>query len=325
MNLRRVRLIIPLIILVVALISSVWASETEYPNHPIEIILNYAPGASLDNSMRIIQPALQGTLGVPLVLTTKAGAGGALGADFVAKAKPDGYTLGAFTFISITSAPQFNPAVAYRYTDFVAICTFSLDPVALVCKADAPWKTLEQLIDYAKKNRGKLSYGSPGVGGQGFLVMELLKMTYGLDIAHVPFQGAGPLKTAILGGHVDVAMGGFNAFISLVKAGNINALALTSPKRLADFPNIPTIAEKGFPEGSLCVWNGLCAPVKCPKVVADKLGRAMEKVMKDTAIISQIEKAGIIPEYRDNIATAKLLDDEFNAAGKVVKKVGTLK
>ena len=294
----------------------------EYPDHPIEMILNYPPGASLDISTRIIHPPLQKILGVPIMMSTKAGGGGALGADFLANSKPDGYRIGSLTFLALTTTPQFNKAVPYKMTDFIPVCTHSMDPLGIVSRKDAPWKTFEELIDYAKKNPGKLSYGNPGMGGTGFIMMELVKIAYGLDIAPVNFQGAGPLKTAILGGHVNVVMGGFSAFKPLVKEGSLIGLAVTSTKRLPDFPQIPTMIEKGFPEASLNISNGIVVPKGTPKPILDKLSAAMATVMKDPAVSGLLEKSGVMPEYRDSPATLKLWDEEWKAVEKVVKKLG---
>jgi len=301
---------------------SVIASEEDYPKRPIEVVLNYPPGGSLDNVMRIIQPALQAKLGVPVILTTKAGGAGALGADFVAKANPDGYTIGAFSYVALTSSPQFNKSIPYKYTDFIPLGTITADPCLLVSKPEAPWRTFEELVSYAKKNPGKLNYGSPGMGGTGFSVMELIKIAYDIDIVPVHFQGAGPAKIAILGGHVNMAIGGYGAFIPLIKAGSLTGLVLTSLNRSPIFPTIPTMAEKGLPEASLMVRNGLLVPQKCSKAVVKKLEKALLELMRDPAIISQIEKAGLIPEDLDSEATWKVLEEEFKAVNKVVKKLG---
>lgn len=152
--------------------------------------------------------------------------------------------------------------------------------------------------------------------------MEIFKLSYGLDIVPVHFQGTGPVKNAILGGHVDLAASGFGSLAPLIKAGNIIPLVTTAPKRIPDFPNVPTMAEKGFPEASLNIWMGLFVPRNCPKLVMERLGEAMEKVMKDPNVINQLTKAGMIADYRDSEATLRLVEQEFAAVKKVVEKVG---
>lgn len=299
-----------------------WAQEEKYPTRQIECIVNFPPGGPLDTSIRVIQPHLQAALGVPVVLTTKGGAAGALGTDFVAKAKPDGYTILASANAALTIAPNVNPQITYKYTDFAHICTFTADPGVICSKTGAPWKNLEELVEYAKKNPGKLNYGSPGMGTVAYFAMEIFKMSYGLDIVPVHFQGTGPVKNAILGGHVDLSASGFGSLGPLIKAGNIFPLVTTATKRVADFPNVPTMVEKGFPDASLNIWFGLFVPVKCPKNVVDRLSQAMEKVMKDPAVQGQIEKAAMMVDYRDSKATFQLVEQEFAAVAKVVKKTG---
>lgn len=323
MNLRRAWFTIFLVPLVMASFSSgAWAAEEKYPTRQIEFIINFPPGGPVDTGTRIVHPYLQTALGVPIVLTTKGGAAGALGADFVAKARPDGYTVLVSANAALTIAPNVNPQIAYKYTDFSHICTFCADPGVITSKAGAPWKNLEELVEYAKKNPGKLNYGTPGMGTVAFFAMEIFKLSYGLDIVPVHFQGTGPVKNAILGGHVDLAASGFGSLAPLIKAGNIIPLVTTAQKRLADFPDVPTMAEKGFPDASLNIWFGLFVPQKCPKIVVERLAQGMDKVMKDPNVISQIEKAGMIVDYRDSDATFKLVEQEFAAVAKVVKKMG---
>jgi len=323
MDWKRTWLILFSIPLITAAFSAgTWAAEEKYPTRQVEVIVNFPPGGPLDTSMRIIHPPLQAALGVPVVLTTKGGAGGALGADFVAKAKPDGYTVLATANGGLTIAPNVNPEITYKYSDFAPVCTFSADPGVITCKANAPWKNLEELVDYAKKSPGKLNYGTPGMGTVAFFAMEIFKLSYGLDIVPVHFQGTGPVKNAILGGHVDLAASGFGSLAPLIKSGNIIPLVTTAQKRIADFPNVPTMAEKGFPEASLNIWFGLFVSRNCPRIVVAQLGQAMEKVMKDPKVSSQIEKAGMVADYRESEGTFRLVEQEYAAVAKVVKKMG---
>jgi len=322
MNSRRTITVFIGMILLMGFSSYVGAAEEKYPTRQVELILNFPPGGPLDTGARIIHPALQAALGVPVVLTTKGGAGGALGADYVAKAKPDAYTVLATNNGALTIAPQINPQIAYKIQDFTAVCAFIADPAVITSKADAPWKSLEGLVDYAKKNPGKLNYGTPGMGTVAFFTMEVFKMAYGLDIVPVHFQGTGPAKNAILGGHVDLASSGFGSLAPLIKAGNIIPLVTTASERVAAFPDVPTMAEKGYPDATLNIWFGLLVPKKCPNNAVSKLAEAMEKVMKDPAIISQLDKAGLIVYYRDGETTAKLLEQEYVTIGKVIKKTG---
>lgn len=301
-----------------------WTSEKAYPNRPIEMIIPFPPGGPTDISARIIQQPLEAALGVPITFTYKAGANGALGAGFLANAKPDGYTIGNIPISTFISTPQLS-SVPYSYHDVIPICIHTVDPVVVVSRPGTAWRTLEELVDFAQKNPGKLTYGSPGMGSACFVVVELIKLHFGLDIPAVQFQGTSPVKTAVLGGHVDFGTGGFSSFASLIKAGQIVPLVVTAPEPLADFPEIPIITKKGLAKPSIDLWNGIYAPQKCPKDVVEKLALAMGKVMKDPAIISQFKKSMFLVDYRDSKETLKLMQQGFDETSSVVKRLGIRK
>src|SRR2546425_11374254 len=222
-----------------------------YPTRPVEFIIPFAPGGPTDTAIRVIQPQLSANLGVPVVIVNKAGGGGALGMDAVAKAKPDGYTLAATVRSTLTILPATQSDVTYKVSDFAAIGTYALDSQVVMVKSGAPWKTLEELIDHAKKNPGKLTYGSAGQGTNSFFTMELLKLAYGLDIAHVPFAGSGPVKNAILGGHVQVGAASLSTMLPVIRSGDVTPLVTSATRRNPAVPTVPTLTEKGQPGISL--------------------------------------------------------------------------
>ena len=178
-----------------------------YPSRPIELIIPFAPGGPTDIAIRLIQPQLSANLGVPVVLVNKAGGGGAIGMDQVAKAKPDGYTLAATVRSTITILPATQADVPYKPADFIPVGAYAFDSGVVLVKRDAPWKTLEELVGDARKNPGKLTYGTAGLGTNSFFNMELLKQAYNIEMTHVPFGGSGPVKNAVLGGHVQLGCG----------------------------------------------------------------------------------------------------------------------
>jgi tripartite-type tricarboxylate transporter receptor subunit TctC len=298
-----------------------WSAERDYPNKPITFIINFPPGSSADVCMRVAHPMLQELLGVPVVLENKPGTGGALAADFVIKSKPDGYTILAGGNASLTTGPVINQEITYKYTDFAPICAISADYSSITARPDPSYKTLDEFVAYAKKNPGKLNCATAGMGSVSHLYLEFVKLSYGLDIVAVHFQGTPPAKNALMGGHVNLASSGLGAFIPVIKSGDINLLVTGASKRLKDFPDVPTLAEKGFPS-ALNIWNGIFAPAKVPKAVVEKLTKVMEKVYTDPGTISKIEKAGLQPDYRDAEGTQKLLDQEYSTVSEVVKKVG---
>ena len=297
-------------------------AESDYPSRPIEFIIPFPPGGPADTAARIVQPKLSAALGVPIVLVNKAGGGGALGADYVAKSKPDGYTVFAATNAPMTIVTAIQPDVSYRPSDFAPIGSYIADIGVITARAGSPWKTLEEFVDYARKNQGKLSYGSAGLGTVSFFMVELFKASYGLDITHVPFQGGGPVKNAIMGGHVTIASSGLNSFAPLIKSGDLIPLATSAPKRVSAFPDVPTLAEKGFPEASLNIWMALFVPAKTPREVVAKLAKALEKTMKEPSVVAAAEKAGMVVDYRGPTATAKLVETEHEAVKKVVARLG---
>ncbi|OLB40761.1 MAG: hypothetical protein AUI04_09325 [Candidatus Rokubacteria bacterium 13_2_20CM_2_64_8] len=298
------------------------AAQPAYPARPIEVIIPFPPGGPADTAARIIQPKLSAALGVPLVLVNKSGGGGALAADYVSKSKPDGYTVFAATNAPVTIVAATQPDISYRPADFAAIGTSMTDVSVFVGKAGSPWKTLEEFVEYVRKNPGKLSYGSAGLGTVSFFAFELFKHAYGLDITHVPFQGGGPVKNAIMGGHVTIASSGLNSFAPLMKSGDLIALATSAPKRVPAFPDVPTLAEKGFPDASLNIWMALFVPAKTPQGVVDTLAHALEQTMKEPSVVTAVEKAGMVVDYRGPSATAKLLETEYEAVKKVATRLG---
>ncbi|PYM91831.1 MAG: hypothetical protein DME08_21705 [Candidatus Rokuibacteriota bacterium] len=298
------------------------AAQPAYPARPIEVIIPFPPGGPADTAARIIQPKLSAALGVPLVLVNKSGGGGALAADYVSKSKPDGYTVFAATNAPVTIVAATQPDISYRPTDFAAIGTSMTDVSVFVGKAGSPWKTLEEFVEYVRKNPGKLSYGSAGLGTVSFFAFELFKHAYGLDITHVPFQGGGPVKNAIMGGHVTIASSGLNSFAPLMKSGDLIALATSAPKRVPAFPDVPTLAEKGFPDASLNIWMALFVPAKTPQGVVDTLAHALEQTMKEPSVVTAVEKAGMVVDYRGPSATAKVVETEYEAVKKVATRLG---
>src|SRR5215831_528394 len=260
-----------------------------YPTRPVEFIIPFAPGGPTDTAIRLIQPQLSASLGVPVVLVNKAGGGGAIGMDAVAKARPDGYTLAATVRSTLTILPATQADVPYKVSDFAPIGTYAVDSQVVLVKSGAPWKSLEELIDHARKNPGKLSYGSAGQGTNSFFTMELLKLAYGLDITHVPFGGSGPVKNALLGGHVQVGAAALSPILPVIRSGDVTPLVTSATRRNPAMPTVPTLTEKGHPEIALSTWAELWAPARTPTPIVERLTQALAKTVKDPAVVSLIE------------------------------------
>jgi tripartite-type tricarboxylate transporter receptor subunit TctC len=303
-----------------------WSAEKEYPNKPVTFVINFPPGSSGDVPMRIAHNRLQEALGVPIVLENKAGAAGGLATDYIAKAKPDGYTILAGGASSLTIAPAINTSLTYKMGQFTSVCSYGADYVAVVCRPDAPFKNLKELVDYAKKNPDKLTCGTAGNGSVAHFFLEFFKMSYGINILPVHFAGGPPAKNAIMGGHVDLACPSLGSMIPVIKSRDLLLLVTGAPKRLRDFPNIPTMADEGFPR-ALTIWSGIFAPANCPKPAVERLSKAFAKVFNDPEVIAGIEKAGLNPDYLDSAAAKRRLEQEYNTVNEIVQKgmIGKLK
>jgi len=309
-------------LLATAALSAASPAAAEYPDRPIEMIITFPPGGPTDVAARVVQPALAKALSVPVVLINKGGSGGAVAMDSVAKAKPDGYTIAATVRSTISITPAVQANVPYRLKDFEMIGTYAASPQALVVRKDSPWKTLEELVAGVKAAPGKHSYGSAGQGTNSHLSMELLKLARGLDLAHVPFQGSGPLKNAVLGGHVPVGSVSLATMIPLIKSGDVVALVISGDKRNRDVPDVPTMAEKGVPEASLSTTMELYAPAKTPKPVIDRLAAALATAMKNPETLAALEKAGLEPYHHSPDVSRQQVERETEVVLAAAKKLG---
>lgn len=318
------RLLIALLVTAVAL-AAAGPAAAQYPDRPIEMIITFPPGGPTDTAARLVQPFLAKALGVPVVLVNKGGSGGAVAMDSVAKAKPDGYTIAATVRSTVSITPAVQANVPYRLKDFEMIGTYAASAQALVVKKGAAWKTLEELVNDAKANPGKLSYGSAGQGTNSHLTMELLKLARGLDVGHVPFQGSGPLKNAILGGHVQVGSISLATMIPLIRSGDVIALVISGDKRHPAVPDVPTMAEKGVAEASLSTTMELYAPAKTPKPVIDRLAQALASAMKNPETIAALEKAGIEPYHNPPDVSRQQAERETEVVLEAAKKLGLAK
>jgi tripartite-type tricarboxylate transporter receptor subunit TctC len=309
----------------VGALASAGPAAAQYPDHAIEMVITFPPGGPTDTAARVLQPFLAKALGVPVVLINKGGSGGAVAMDAVAKAKPDGYTIAATVRSTVSITPAVQANVPYRLKDFEMIGAYAASAQALVVKKGAPWKTLEELINDAKANPGKLSYGSAGQGTNSHLTMELLKLARGVDLGHVPFQGSGPLKSAILGGHVQVGSISLATMIPLIKSGDVIALVISGDKRHPAVPDVPTMAEKGVPEASLSTIMELYAPAATPKPVIDRLAQALASAMKNPETIAALEKAGLEPYYHTPDVSRGQAEREAEMVLAAAKKLGLAK
>jgi len=293
----------------------------DYPTRPIEVVCTAPPGGILDITIRLVCPKLSEIFGVPVFITNKSGASGALAIESVLKAKPDGYSI-LSTGYTIVVLPLINPAVSFTYKSVVPIAWVAYAPNIVVVRSDSPFKSLPDLLDFAKKNPKKLTYGSTGASHQSRMSTELIKKSAGVEILHVPFQGGGPLKSAILGGHVDLACDSIAAVYPLVKAGNLRALAVCADQRSSVLPQVPTVLELGYPKASLPVWSGFMTTPGTPQAIIDKWNQAIPKALSDPKVKGQMEDALLTLDFQPQESMAKSLENGNAILSQWVKEGG---
>jgi len=286
------------------------AQSQGYPNRPITFVVPFAPGGSVDISGRAMADRLARVLGQTIIVDNRAGAGGAIGSSFVAKAPADGYTLVVASQSTHVVNPAVTPHLSYNAeADFVPITLIDRLPNVLLVNASLPVKTFEEFVSYVRAHPGKWNYASSGNGSVAHLSMELLKAKLGLDITHVPYKGAGPALTDMLGGLVQVAWNNLTSNLANVTSGKLRALAVAAPQRVAQLPAVPTFEELKLPDLNLTSWTGLAAPARTPEPIVKRLYEAMRTVLSDPATRQAWEARGaILPEpltpdqYRQEIA-----------------------
>lgn len=299
------------------------ASFAGYPDRPIQLIIPYVAGAMGDVTSRMLADELEKIIGQKIIPNNKPGAGTVLGAETAIRAKKDGYTLfygGASPFVY---APIANPEVVHYNPakDVEPLGFHYFFPTVVGVKADAPWKTFPEFVDYAKKNPGKIRITSIGVGSSTHFAIELLMSITGIKLTHVPFEGGETVITAVLGGHVEATLDGFGKLKPHVEAGRMRIL-LVDPKK-PTYPEIPTLKELGYKQGLPATWFALWAPAGIPEEARKVLVPAVEKAVKATK--QRIDALGSICEYKDPEELRKLRDDEYKQMYEIAVRIGLRK
>jgi len=268
-------------------------ADEPYPSKPIRLIVPFPPSGGTDVLSRGMAQAMSFDTKWTLVIDNKPGAGGNIGLDLVAHAPADGYTLG----MGQTANLAVNPALYSKMTfdplkDFAPVMLVSSQPLILVVAAGSPYRTLADLVAAAKKDPGKINMASPGNGTIGHIGGILFQHRAGIAMTHVPYKGAGPAVTDLMGGSVDCYFGNSQAVGGLVTGGRLRPLAVTSPERLASFPNVPTVAESGYPGFEAATWSGLVAPAGTPPAIVAKLNTAASRALASPAMQKQLADEG---------------------------------
>jgi len=274
--------------------NAISATENDYPNRPIKIVIPFPAGGSTDAMARNLGPALGKVLGQSIVIENKSGASGTVGADFVAKATPDGYTILMGT-LHLTIAQSVFPKLNYRIDkDLVPIGTVGMIPNVVVVNASIPVNNIKELVALTKANPDKYDYASVGPGSAHHLIGEMFKIKTGANLTHIPYRGSAPAVVDLLGGQVSVMFDTIPSALPHIKDGKIKALAVTTAKRSSVLPNVPTLIESGVAI-DVGTWNGLMAPAGTDQAIIDKLNRAVVTVLNDPEMRKQLQALGIEP------------------------------
>lgn len=294
-----------------------------YPNKPVKIIVGFAPGSATDILARVAADYFSKSMGQPFVIENKPGAGGSVGAAQAKEAAPDGYTL-----VAAGSGPfGINPAIQSKLPydplrDFELIGNIVLTPQTIVVGAGAPYKTLGELIAAAKAKPGEIPYASLGNGSTSHLTMEALQSAAGIKLNHIPFKGSSDAQTAIIGGQVPTMSDTIPGVLTQVKAGKLRAVAVAIPRRSAFLPDVPTVAEQGYPGFESVGWIGLAAPAKTPNAILDKLNAEIRKMLQDPAIKAKFEQLAFEPVGDSRQEFTAFVKSEIAKWSKVAKDSG---
>ena len=314
-------------LLATALLSAsamVAAQAPAWPSRPITMIVPFPPGGLADIVGRPVAEALSRELGQSVVIENKAGAGGGIGMGQAARARPDGYTV-LMALSSLTVLPEadgiLGRAPMFALSDLRPIARFTADPTVLAVRADAPWKTVKDFVDDARKRPGAINYGSSGNYGTMHVPMEILAQEAGIKLTHVPFTGAGPAVVALLGGQIQAVSSGPATVLQHVKAGKLRVLGHWGSGSLASLPEVPALKDAGF-HAEYAQWSGLFIPAGVPEAVAQRLRSAARAAAQDARVREVINGAGSPILYQDSPDFERYVQADARRMAEVVKRIG---
>lgn len=280
-----------------ALVAAAPAAAQSWPDKPIRLIVAYPAGGGVDIVARTVGQRLAEVLKQQIVIENRTGASGTIGADFVAKSAPDGYTFLLASPAEVLVGPVAGQKTAYNAeTDLVPVALAGETPLVIIAHPTVPAKTIPELIAYAKQNPGKLSYGTPGSGSSMHFAGEALKAQTGATFAHVPYRGAAPALNDVLGNQVPIGIMGMPPVVAHAKAGRVNIVAVTTSKRSSVFPNVPSVAEvPGLQDYRFTNWMAVFAPAKTPAAIVERFGAEVARAVKEPAVRDKLMAAGVEP------------------------------
>ena len=295
------------------------ASAQPYPSKPIKVVSPWSPGGPAEALARIVTTKMSAALGQPIVIESKPGANGEIGTASVASAAPDGYTLLLSHLGPTAISPALKKSLPYDpVKDFEPISQVVAGPTLLVVRNDLPVRSVKELIDYAKANPGKLAYGSVGVGSTTHLAGEMLNMSAGIETIHVPYKGSTPILVDLMGERLAFAFVGISGSLAQARAGQIRAIAISTLKRSASAPDIPTVAET-LPGFELNSWYGMMAPARTPKPIVARLNQELVKALRMPDVIEWMKQNGLDPAPTTPEEHAAYIKSEIAKWAKIVK------
>src|SRR4051812_6058056 len=295
----------------------------EYPTRPIKLIVPYAAGGPSDVQARIIGDYLGRDLKQTVVIENRAGAQGAIGAEMAARSEPDGYTL----FFSAASVFVLNPLLYKKLSyepakDFRILAVVTDQPSIFEINPSVPARTVAELVAYAKQNPGKLNFGSAGTGGSAHLAGEMFRQMAGIDMVHIPYKGMAPALQDLLSGNIQVLFDSLGTASPPIKAGLLRPLAVGSAKRVDQLPDVPTMAEAGYPQYAVSVWYGVAAQSKLPDEIAQKLKASLDRALSDDTFRASLDKSGFAPLRPKSFADIeKFIDADRKLWAGVIKEL----
>jgi tripartite-type tricarboxylate transporter receptor subunit TctC len=299
-------------------------AQSDYPARAVTMVVPFPPGGVADITARPLAEAMGRVLKEPVVVENRAGAGGGVGMQYVARAKPDGYTV-LLALSSISIIPEADKVLGrepmYQLSQLVPIARFTADPTVLAVRADSPYKNVKDLLDAARKSPGSIPYGSSGNYGTMHVPMEMLTSASGTKMLHVPFTGAGPAVVALLGGQVAALSTGPSTVMGHVKAGKLRVLATWGESRHPALPDVPTLKELGY-EAQFSQWTGLFVPAGTPEPVIARLRDAARAAVADPSFQAALAKVDTPIQYQDQPQFRAFWDQDAHKLAEVVKKIG---
>ncbi len=305
-----------------AQVTSVAQTASSFPNQPIRMVVPYPPGGPTDITARVVAAEMSKTIGQNIVIDNRPGASGMIGSEMVTKATPDGYTLLANASIHVIN-PSVYPDMRFdAIKDFTPITQLAQVPLVLVVPANSPIKSVKDLVEYAKANPGKVNFGSAGSASAQHLAGESFKIAAGIQMQHIPYKGSAPALTDLAGGQLQLMFDSMPSATPMINSGKLRAIAVTTTTRAKARPDLPTIAESGFPGFDISTWYAYWAPKGTPADVVEKLAASAAQALKNPEVIAKYEAMGAEPVGSTPAQFAAYVESEAKKWSEIVKKSG---